>query len=88
MELEVKLPSLIDTSGDPEAGEEATVSFFYKTEGEEIDKGEDLAEMATDKAAFNVPCPAKGVVKKVCQEEDAVVKVGDVLAVLEVEDGE
>jgi len=86
MELEVKLPSLKETSGDENAGDKATVSFFYKSEGEEIDKDEDLVEMATDKATFNVPCPAAGVVKKICVEEDEEAPVGAVLAILEVPD--
>ena len=85
MELEVKLPSLKETSGDPKAADDATVSFFYKSAGDAIEEGEDLVEMATDKATFNVPCPAKGVIKKICKEEDDVVAVGEVLAILEVE---
>lgn len=85
MELEVKLPSLKETSGDPEAGDDATVSFFYKSEGDEIDEGEALVEMATDKATFDVPSPAAGVVKKILKDEDDVVEVGEALAVLEVE---
>ena len=85
MEYEVKLPSLKETSGDPEASDEATVSFFYKDEGEEIDQDESLVEMATDKATFDVPSPKKGVIKKILVAEDDVVEVGGALAVLEVE---
>ncbi len=85
MELEVKLPSLKETSGDPEAGDDATVSFFYKNEGDEVDKDESLVEMATDKATFDVPSPAAGVVKKILKDEDDVVEVGETLAILEVE---
>lgn len=85
MEYEVKLPSLKETSGDPEASDEATVSFFYKDEGDEIDEGESLVEMATDKATFDVPCPKQGVIKKILVAEDDVVEVGGALAVLEAE---
>jgi pyruvate/2-oxoglutarate dehydrogenase complex dihydrolipoamide acyltransferase (E2) component len=86
VELEVKLPSLKETSHDPKAPDEATVSVYYVSEGEEVRKGEDLVEMVTDKAKFDVPCPATGVVKTLCKEEDDVVKVGEVLAILEVRD--
>lgn len=84
MELEVTLPSLKETSGDDKAGEEATVSFYYRLEGEEVEEGEDLVEMATDKATFDVPSPAKGTVLNICKSEDDVVRVGEVLAILEV----
>lgn len=87
MEIEVKLPSLKETSGDEAAGEKATVSFFYKEVGEEVAEGEELVSMVTDKATFDVPSPAKGVVKTLCKEEDDVVNVGDVLAILDVEEG-
>lgn len=86
MEYEVKLPSLKETSGDDQAADEATVSFYYKGEGDEIDQDEELVEMATDKATFDVPCPKKGVIKKITKEEDDVVQVGEVLAILEVPD--
>lgn len=86
MEMEAKLPSLKETSGDSKAGDQATVAVFLKEEGEEIEEGEDLVSMVTDKAGFDVPSPAKGVVKKICKEEDDVVQVGEVLAILEVPD--
>jgi len=85
VDLEVKLPSLKETSGDENAGDEATVSFFFKEEGEQVEKDEELVSMVTDKASFDVPSPAAGKVKKICKEEDDVVQVGEILAILEVE---
>ena len=85
-DFEVKLPSLKETSGDPKAKDEATISFYYKSPGETVEEGEDLVEMATDKATFNVPCPVTGVVKELSCEEDDVVQVGGVLAVVTVKD--
>ncbi|MBI4335075.1 MAG: hypothetical protein HY589_00290 [Candidatus Omnitrophica bacterium] len=70
----------------PELGEgvtEATVSYWYFEEGDKIEEGEDLVEMVTDKATFNVPSSAGGVLKEKCFEEGSVVKVGETLAVLE-----
>jgi len=80
MEIEIKLPDLGDDAPD-----EATLSFFFVEEGESINEGDDLAEMVTDKATFNVPCPASGTVKRLLVKEDDVVKVGGVMAVLESE---
>jgi len=37
----------------------------------------------TDKATFNVPCPAAGKVKSIAVKEEEVVRVGGLLAVVE-----
>lgn len=76
----VTLPSLGDDAGD-----KAKVSFTYKDEGDTIEAEEDLVEMVTDKATFNVPCPKSGTVKQMLVNEDDEVKVGDPIAILEIE---
>lgn len=81
MEKEVTLPDLGEDAGD-----EATVTFFYVKEGDSITEGDDLVEMATDKATFNVPCPFTGTVKKLVAKPDDVVLVGGVLAIVETKD--
>jgi len=70
----------------PELGEgieEATISFWHFSKGDRINKGDDLVELTTDKAMFNVPSPESGVIKKIIYMEGDTVKVGDVLAELE-----
>ena len=70
----------------PELGEgieKATVSYWLVDEGAEIKEGEDIVEMVTDKATFNVPASSAGAIKKILLREGEVVKVGDVLAELE-----
>jgi len=78
---EVKLPSLGD-----DAGEEATVSLVLKAVGEVVGEGEDFIEMITEKATFTVPSPVSGKVVSIAVGEDDVVKVGDVLGVVDVAD--
>ncbi len=78
MRIEVKLPELGEG-----AGKEATVSFWYFEEGAQVKKDEDLVEMVTDKATFNVPAPASGVLKEVGVSEGDKVQVGSVMAVIE-----
>ena len=78
---EVRLPSLGD-----EAGDEATVSVLFREPGEEIKQGDDLVEMVTDKATFAVPSPVTGTIVSIEVAENDVVKVGDVLAVVELPD--
>jgi pyruvate/2-oxoglutarate dehydrogenase complex dihydrolipoamide acyltransferase (E2) component len=63
--------------------EEAVVSFWHFSVGDSIKKDNDLVELATDKATFNVPAPASGVIKKILHKAGATVRVGDALAELE-----
>jgi len=78
MALEVRLPDL-----GQDAPDEAEISFWYVTEGESVEEGQDLVEMVTDKAAFTVPSPVGGTLKQVRAQEGETVKVGQVLAVVE-----
>jgi len=78
---EGRLPPLGD-----EAGDEATVSVFFRGPGEEIKADDDLVEMITDKAAFTVPSPVTGTIVSIEVAENDVVKVGEVLAVVEAPD--
>lgn len=84
-QFKVHLPSLKDTSGDPDAGDEAKVAFIYVDEGDEVEEGDDLIEMVTDKATFNVPSPKSGTVERVHVEEDDTLAVGDLICILEIE---
>ena len=61
----------------------AVVSFWHFAVGDKVNKGDDLVEMATDKATFNVPAPAGGAIKEINCEEGKTVQVGDTLAVIE-----
>jgi pyruvate dehydrogenase E2 component (dihydrolipoamide acetyltransferase) len=78
MALQVALPSL-----GAEAGDEATVSYWIVQEGDEVNEGDDLVEMLTDKANFNVPSPANGKITKLVAQENEVVKVGGILCEIE-----
>jgi pyruvate/2-oxoglutarate dehydrogenase complex dihydrolipoamide acyltransferase (E2) component len=80
-DFKVTLPPLGEDAPD-----EATVSFFYVEEGNDVAEGDDFCEMVTDKATFNVPAPASGKVKEIVVEEDDVVEVGGLLAILETAD--
>ena len=62
---------------------ETLVNFWYVDEGEEVRAGDDLAELVTDKAAFNLPAPEDGKVVKILAPEGAKVKEGQALAEIE-----
>lgn len=74
---ELKLPELA------EGVNEAVVSFWHRKEGDDIKDGDEIVEMATDKAAFNVPSKSSGVLKRIVAKEGDTVKVGGVLAIIE-----
>jgi len=70
----------------PELGEnitQATVSYWYFEEGEHVEEGVDLVELATEKATFNLPSPCSGTLKKIYFNVGEIVKVGDILAIIE-----
>lgn len=70
----------------PELGEgieEAVVSLWHFSEGDSVGAGDDIVEIVTDKATFNVPADSSGIIKKIIHPEGDTVKVGDALAELE-----
>lgn len=72
----------------PELGEDvksAAVTYWHFEVGDKINEGDDLVEMATDKATFNLPAPVSGTIKEVFFAEGDTVQVGDTLAVIDEE---
>lgn len=72
----------------PKMGEsvaEATITKWLKEEGDSIEAEESVLEIATDKVDSEVPAPEDGVLKKKLYAEDDVVKVGEVIAIIETE---
>ena len=83
MRVEVELPEVEGNNGD-----EATVSFWYVEEDEEVEEGEDLVEMITEKTTFNVTAPVSGRLLEILAQEGDVVKIDDIMAILETEEEE
>ncbi len=61
---------------------EGTLVRWVKKEGEEIKKGDVLAEIETDKATVEVESSASGVLRKLLVDEGAVVPVSTPIAVV------
>ena len=76
MATDVKLPDL------GEGVEDATISRWLVKEGDEVNEGDILLEVATDKVDTEVPAPTAGQVLKINQGEGALVAMNDVLAVI------
>lgn len=71
----------------PKMGEsvaEATIIKWLKNEGDSIEADEAVLEIATDKVDSEIPSPENGVLVQQLFKENDVVKVGDVIAVMEV----
>ena len=74
---EVKLPPIA------EGVDKANVSYWHRAVGDSVKEGEDLVELVTDKATFNLPAPVSGTVKEISVNEGDEAKVGQVLAKIE-----
>ena len=65
-----------------EAVSEAVLLRWNKAAGERVERGEEIAELETDKAVLSIECPARGVLAEIKVEVGTVVYPGDVLAVI------
>jgi pyruvate dehydrogenase E2 component (dihydrolipoamide acetyltransferase) len=76
---------MAETISMPKLGfdmQEGTLVRWVKNEGENVNKGDVLAEIETDKATVEVESSASGVVRKLLVEEGAVVPIGDPIAIV------
>lgn len=74
----------------PKLGEsiqEGTITKWFVKEGDTVEEDDMLFEVATDKVDSEIPSPVDGVITKILYEEDSLVAVGEVLAVVSL-DGE
>ena len=70
----------------PELGEgieKATVSYWYFKEGEKVNEKDDLVELTTDKATFNLPSPCSGTLSEIFFREGDMVNVGETLGTID-----
>jgi len=76
MATEIVLPVLGEAIG------EAVLVRWYKRAGEAVRRGEEIAELETDKATLGLECPEDGVLLALMVEEGASVHIGELLAVV------
>jgi len=70
----------------PELGagiEKATISYWFFNTGEKVSEKDDLVELTTDKATFNLPSPASGILAEILIPVGEPAHVGEVLAIIE-----
>ena len=61
---------------------EGTVGTWYKKEGDNVEKGEPLVEVFSEKATYDLEAPASGILRKILVQENDEAPVDAVLAVI------
>lgn len=72
----------------PSMGEgvmEATIISWLFNEGDSVKEDDSVVEIATDKVDSDVPTPVSGKIVKILKQKDEVAKVGEAIAILEIE---
>ncbi|MCD8739974.1 2-oxo acid dehydrogenase subunit E2 [Mucilaginibacter roseus] len=72
----------------PKMGEsvaEATIVKWVKKPGDTVEADDTIAEIATDKVDSEIPSPVSGKLVEILFNEDDVVEVGKVIAIIEIE---
>ncbi|MFK5974675.1 MAG: dihydrolipoamide acetyltransferase family protein [Flavobacteriaceae bacterium] len=80
--FELKLPRM------GESVAEATLTSWLKEVGETVEMDEAIFEIATDKVDSEVPSEVEGVLVEKLFDVDAIIKVGQIVAVIEVDEAD
>lgn len=75
--FEIKLPKM------GESVAEATITSWLKNVGDHVEMDEAIVEIATDKVDSEVPSDVEGTLVELLFKTDAVVKVGETIAIIE-----
>jgi 2-oxoglutarate dehydrogenase E2 component (dihydrolipoamide succinyltransferase) len=76
MTIEIKVPAM------GESVTEATISKWFKKEGDTVKRDEPLLELETDKVTVEVPSPADGAIESISAQAGATVLVGALLGAI------
>ncbi len=72
----------------PKLGEsiqEGTITKWFVKEGDSIEEDDNLFEVATDKVDSEIPSPVDGVISEILHQEDSLVPVGEIVAIVNME---
>lgn len=79
MLVDVKVPVLSESVA------EATLVSWHKKQGEQVDRGENLIDVETDKVVLELPAPKAGVLTKIIKHDGANVVSDEVIATIDTE---
>jgi len=74
MSVEVLVPTL------PESVADATLVNWHKQPGDQVQRGENLVDLETDKVVLEMPAPADGVLLEILRNDGELVTTGDLIA--------
>lgn len=77
--FEIKMPKL------GESITQATIIRWFVKEDDYVKEDDVLLDIATDKVDSEIPSPVAGIVKKIFYQENAIVQVGEVIAIIDTE---
>jgi 2-oxoglutarate dehydrogenase E2 component (dihydrolipoamide succinyltransferase) len=77
MLVEVKVPALSESVA------EATLLSWRKREGEQVDRGETLIDIETDKVVLELPAPSAGMLAKIIKDDGTTVTSGEIIATID-----
>jgi 2-oxoglutarate dehydrogenase E2 component (dihydrolipoamide succinyltransferase) len=76
MPVELKVPSVGESIA------EVVIGNWRKSIGEPVQQDEEIVELETDKATFDLPSPASGVITKILKKAGETASVGEVIGYL------
>lgn len=76
MAVDITMPQMSDTMN------EGTILRWLKQEGDSIQRGDVLAEVATDKADLEIESFHEGTLTQICVPQGTTVKVGSLIAII------
>jgi 2-oxoglutarate dehydrogenase E2 component (dihydrolipoamide succinyltransferase) len=74
----------------PKLGEsimEATILKWHKKPGDAVNEDDTVLDIATDKVDSEIPSPVKGVIEEILYQENDIVHIGKVIAIIRVGEG-
>jgi 2-oxoglutarate dehydrogenase E2 component (dihydrolipoamide succinyltransferase) len=74
--IDIKIPEFSESIS------EGTISTWLKKVGDQVDEGETLVEIETDKVVLEIPSPATGVIKKIIKAENEIVNSHEIIGQL------
>jgi len=78
-EFQIQMPKI------GESVQEATIIQWFVKEGDSVEEDDLLFEIASDKVDSEIPSPVAGILKKILHQENDVVAVGEMVAIIEME---
>ena len=66
-----------------ETVDEGKLAKWFKKEGDQINEGDIVCEVETDKTTMEIPSTTNGILKKIIVQESETVEVGTKLGIVE-----